>query len=46
MDPPVALVSAASTTPSANLTPTMVVPVFLWDIDLKAGFSLRSSFLN
>ncbi len=46
MDPPVALVSAASITPSANFTPTIVVPVFLWDIDLKAGLSLISSFLS
>ncbi len=38
MDPPVALVSAASTTPPLYLTPQIVVPVFLYDIGLITFF--------
>ena len=45
MDPPVALVSAARTTPPANLQPTMVVPVFLWETALVFFYS-RSWFLG
>ena len=46
MEPPVALVSAPSTTPPSNLTPTIVVPVFLCEVGSITCFSRRSSFLR
>ena len=41
-----ALVSAASTIPSAYFTPTIVVPVFLNDTDFIAFLSKSKLFLD